>query len=259
MDEYKKLNNQPLQFVLAEFRFSPVMQIAEYIPKIQEALRKQYPIPNKQSEQLIQAQPGGIALSQVDRWTFSSANKREAIDLNQERLVYITMDYDRFEGFSNSCLHALKTLASIVDPSLILRVGLRYSDLVKVDDTEKLSELVNDHFGHASCLSDIGTPQHQTTEAVLRTSVGGLIIRTLYGKHNLTCLPDAQVLPIPIKTDAIPSERIILDFDHIWEAREESSSFEPSEILEKLELLHASSREAFWKITTGHARTTKWA
>ena len=259
MDEYKKLNNQPLQFVLAEFQFSPVMQIAEYIPKIQEALRKQYPIPSKRSEQLIQAQPGGIALSQVDRWTFSSANKREAIDLNQERLVYITMDYARFEGFSNACQNALETLASIVEPSLILRVGLRYSDLVVVDENENLSDLVNDHFGHAICLNDIGIPQHQTTEAVLKTAVGGLIIRTLYGRHNLTCLPDAQALPIPIKHDATPSERIILDFDHIWEAKEESTSFEPSEILKKLELLHASSREAFWKITTEHARKTKWA
>ena len=68
MTDYKKLENQPLKFVLAEFRFSPVMQIAEYIPKIQEALRKQYPIQDKRSEQTVQVQPGGIAVSAIDRW-----------------------------------------------------------------------------------------------------------------------------------------------------------------------------------------------
>ena len=89
--------------------------------------------------------------------------------------------------------------------------------------------------------------------------MGGLVIRTLYGKHNLTCLPDLQGLPISITTDATPSERIILDFDHYWEAKEESVSFETNDVLEKLAALHETSIAAFWKVTTDYARDTKWA
>lgn len=259
MDEYNKLNKQPLQFVLAEFRFSPVMQIADYIPKIQESLRKQYPIPNKTSEQSVQVQAGGIAVSSIDRWAFLSADKKSAVDINQERLMYITTEYPRFEGFSNACEQALEALADIVEPSLILRVGLRYGDLVTLDEGESLSDLVNEHFGFPSCTTTLGTAQHQNTETFLNTEMGGLAIRTLYGIHNLTCLPDVQGLPVQIKTDATPSERIILDFDHFWEAREESVSFETNEVLEKLSTLHETSREAFWQITTDHARNEKWA
>ena len=261
MNGYKKLKNQPLKFVLAEFRFSQVMQIADYIPKIQEALRKQYPISNKTSEQAVQVQPGGVAVSvsTVDRWAFLSANKKSAVDINQERLIYITTEYARFDGFSDVCKQALETLADIVDPSLILRVGLRYSDLVVIDDGETLSDLVNDHFGFPQCINTLGKAQHQSTETFLNTAIGGLAIRTLYGQHNLTCLPDVQGLPVQIKADPTPSERIILDFDHFWEAKEESVGFEINEVLEKLSALHKTSREAFWKITTDRARNEKWA
>lgn len=259
MGDYKKLNNQPLTFVLAEFRFSPVMQISEYIPKIQEALRKQYPIPDKRQEQTVQVQPGGIAVSTIDRWAFLSANKKSAIDLNQERLVYITSDYPRFEGFAASCMNAVKVLAEIVEPSLILRIGLRYSDLVTIDQGEDIAALINDHFGLPSCVGELGAARQHSTDTYLQTDMGVLAIRTLYGQHNLACLPDVQGLPIQIAADSATSERIILDFDHYWEAKEESVSFETNDVMEKLSALHKTSREAFWKVTTDYARNEKWA
>lgn len=257
--DYKKLKNQPLKAVLAEFRFSPVMQISEYIPKIQDALRKQYPIPEKKNEPLVQVQAGQIAVSSTDRWAFISANKKSAIDINQERLIYITSEYDRFEGFSNACKQAVDSLITIVEPSLILRIGLRYCDLVTVDTNETLSELVDQQFGYSESFNSLGTAQQQRNETFLHTKMGGLIIRTLYGKNNLTCMPDLQSLPINFKSDPEPSERILLDFDHFWEAKDESINFETSDALDRLSMLHSTSREAFWKVTTDYARNTKWA
>jgi len=257
--EYKKLNNQPLKFVLAEFRFSPVMEIAKYIPVLQEALRKQYPMPEKKQEQVVQVQPNGINMASLDRWSFMSANKKSAIDINQERLIYATAEYPRFEGFSEACKYAINTLIDIVDPTLILRIGLRYSDLIKVDENEKISDLVDSHFTFPDSIQNLGQAKQNTSETYLKTDIGGLAIRTLYGHHNLSCLPDAKGLPISIKIDDTPSERMILDFDHSWEPTEEPVSFETDEILQKLEALHKVSREAFWKLTTDDARNLKWA
>lgn len=259
VEDYKKLENQPLNFVLAEFRFSPVMQIAEFIPKIQEALRKQYPISEKRSEQAVQVQPGGIAVSSVDRWAFISANKKNAIEINQERLIYITAEYPRFAGFSDACKQAIDILVNIVEPSLILRIGLRYSDLVLVDDGEKITDLVNEHFGLPNCIKSLGETRQYTTDTFLHTELGGLVIRTLYGKHNLSYLPDIQQLPILIKKDTTPSERVILDFDHYWEAKDDSVGFVTNDVLKKLAALHETTREAFWKVTTYYARSEKWA
>lgn len=259
MGNYKKLNNQPLTFVLAEFRFSPVMQIADYIPRIQEALRKRYPMPGKRSEQTVQVQPGGIAVSNIDGWVFASANRRSAIEINPERLVYITAEYPRFGGFSDSCRLAIETLERIVEPTLILRTGLRYSDRVLVDDNEKITDLVIEHFGLPSCIDSLGKFSQYSTNTSFQTGMGSLVIRTLYGKHNLPCFPDVQSLPIQIDMDDTPSERIILDFDHFWEAKDKPVNFETNAVLDILTKLHDTSREAFWKVTTDYAKDEKWA
>jgi uncharacterized protein (TIGR04255 family) len=259
VDDYKKLENQPLKFVLAEFRFSPVLQIADNIPNIQEALRKQFPIFDKKSEQALNVQSGGIAVSNIESWAFISANKRSAIEINHGRLVYITAEYPRFEGFSAACGQALETLVNLVEPSLLLRIGLRYSDLVTVENGEQITGLVNEHFGLPKCIDSIGVAKQHSTDTILSTDIGRLVIRTLYGESNLICLPDLHGLPISIMVDKTPSERMILDFDHIWEAEDESVNFETHDALEKLSSLHATSREAFWKITTDYARDTKWS
>jgi uncharacterized protein (TIGR04255 family) len=256
--DYKKLNNQPLRFVLAEFRFSTVMDIQSYIPKLQEALRKQYPIPEKKSEQAIYVQPDGIGVSAIDRWSFVSANKKNAVDINQDRLIYCTAEYPRFEGFSSACKHALDTLSNIVEPSLIVRIGLRYGDLVKIEDNEKASDLVNKYLTFPECFNELGNAQRQSSETFIVTEFGGLVIRTLYGLHNLTCLPDIQGLPVTIESDEKPSERIVLDFDHFWESKDDSIAFETGVIINKLESLHETSRKAFWKVTTNYARNEKW-
>lgn len=259
MNDYKKLDNQPLKFVLAEFRFSQVMQMAEYIPKLQEALRKKYPILDKSSEQSFHVQPGGVAVSSLDSWTFVTANKKSAIAINQDRLVYFTAEYPRYEGFSAACREALDVLTSIVEPSLILRIGLRYGDLVMVSESEKISDLVDSHFTFPNCVTGLGRSQHERNETFIETAFGGLAIRTFYGHHNLSCLPDIQGLPVTIDYDSSVSERMVLDFDHFWESQAEATSFEVDEVLSKLKGLHDISREAFWKITTDYARNEKWA
>ena len=262
MQDYKKLNNQPVKLVLAEFRFSPVMQIAEYIPRLQEALRRTYPISEKKNEQMIQVQPGGIAVSTLDRWSFISANRKSAVDINQERLIYYTAEYSGFNDFSDSCKQALDVLASIVEPTLIIRIGLRYGNLIKIDNGEKIADLVDAHFGFPNGIEELSDPQQQRNQQVVETfistTIGGLAIRTLYGKHNLTCLRDLQALPIVIEKNETPAESLILDLDHFWEAKDETLYFQTNEILEKSRLLHETSRAAFWKLTTDYARNEKW-
>ena len=259
MDDYKKLTNQPLCFVLAEFRFSAVMGIQKFIPDLQEALRRQYPISDRKSDQAIHVQPSEIAMSTLDRWSFVSADKKSALVIDQNRLICYTAEYTRFEGFYKACKQALDALASIVEPSLILRIGLRYGDLVKVDEGEKMADLVDSYFTYPKCIDGLGTPQHRQCEMVLSTEQGGLLIRTLYGEHNLSYLPDIRGLPVNIDVDSIASERIVLDFDHFWDHQGESINFNTSEILQKLESLHETSRAAFWKVTSDYARNKKWS
>ena len=62
MGEYRKLANQPLVFALAEFRFSPIVQIDQFVPNFQDAIRKSYPLLEPMQEHAIQVK-GTAAMS----------------------------------------------------------------------------------------------------------------------------------------------------------------------------------------------------
>lgn len=260
MSQYKKLEKQPLQFVLAEFRFSQVMQIAEYIPQIQEQLRRHYPITQENIEQTVSIQTDGtVVTSAIRKWTFCSAGYKSAVMLDQDRLIYLTSNYPRFEKFAATCREITETLINAVKPELLLRIGLRYGDLVKVGDGEEASELVDKDFVYAQSLSKTNEAVQKRTETYFETGVGRLVVRSLYGNHSLMCLPDIHGLPISIAQDSQVSERVIIDFDHFWEAKQEAVSFDANEVIHKLEQLHETSREAFWAVTTDYARDVKWS
>ena len=150
-------------------------------------------------------------------------------------------------------------MVNIVAPDLLLRISLRYGDLVTIGESEKVADLVDEHFLFPQCIESLGSSQQQRNEIFLNTNQGILVITTLHGFNNLRCLPDMPGLPIDIGIDEVPGERVILDFDHVWENKAESISFTTDEITERLGSLHETSREAFWKITTDYARNEKWA
>jgi uncharacterized protein (TIGR04255 family) len=145
-----------------------------------------------------------------------------------------------------------------VEPSLILRIGLRYSDLITVGEGEKIEDLVQSQFAFPGELSEIGVPKQRTEDLYYETEIGLLVIRILYGEHNLSYLPDIQTLPVTIKTNNEASLRMVLDFDHIWNSSE-ATSFNSDTILDILSQLHEKSRNAFWTITTDYAKEKKWA
>ena len=81
------------------------------------------------------------------------------------------------------------------------------------------------------------------------------MIRSLYGKHNLSVLPDVSNLPIKINFTETSSERLILDSDHVWESNDgKELAFEEEVILSKLEKMHRLSVEVFWSCTTEKGR-----
>lgn len=260
MGSYRKLMKQPLVFVLAEFRFSPVLKIGQYIPDLQEALRKTYPLPETLQDQSVQVKPDGIAINRREKWAFIDSDRLSAITIDQDRLIYFTRDYPRFGGFSEQCLAALGHLKNTVDPDLLLRIGLRYGDCIRIAEGETLEDYVDEYFGYPRFATSLGEPEQQRDEIGIKTAVGRMLIRSYYGKHPFVCLPDIQGIPGIPGPDDQPSERILLDFDHFWVASESPTpSFELSRIEALLSELHATLREAFWKMTTDEAKDTKWS
>ena len=259
MVEYCKLGNQPLVFALAEFRFSPVEQMEKFFPAMQEELRRDYPLPEASIEQIMHVQGGSISLLAVQRRGYFSADRSHVVLLDQNRLIYSTTDYPRFEGFSAACQSLIQTLQRVVQPALILRVGLRYGDCIRIGPQESLETYVDSCFGHPPKVGSLGTPQFQREEIGIQTDIGRLTIRSLYGVHALKCLPDLEGIPGIPPPDAEASHRIVLDFDHGWSPAPKPEAFVPDRLQSILAQLHATARKAFWSLTTDAAKENQWA
>ena len=258
MRNYKKLSKQPLVFVLTELRFSAILDMEKYIPKIQDLLRVRFPNFRRNESQEIAVLPTGISLTTQPNWEFISKDQKEAAVIDQNRLLFITSKYERFEGFSENCSFLLNTLLATANPSLLLRVGLRYSDTITDIEGQGLAEeFVQSRLFENADLHSTGSPIRQTNETLVKTSEGLLFVRSMHGINNLLVWPDAENLPLAInKISAVSSNRILLDIDHMWDAQEEEATidFEQKFILDKLTGMHQLSRQAFWDITTEKAK-----
>ena len=260
MTTYQKLSKQPLAFVLAEFRFSPILEMEKYIPGLQDKLRQSFPLMRTQQSQEFQLSPNGFEINTTTEWILQSKNRKQAVTINRNRLVHITSEYDRFDGFREQCQATLDALIQIVKPSLLLRVGLRYNDILIGEDRENVEDFVQDYLCKNNSLHPVGIPISQTNEIILKTSEGHMVVRSMYGENTPPMWPDVG-LPIEVTVNEEVQKRIFLDFDHFWEADSNQSNelqdFELQNIIKKLENMHEGSRQAFWNITTEKCRT-KW-
>lgn len=260
----KKLSNQPLVLVLAEFRFSEVLSMAEYIPAIQDRLRKHFPLPEKREQQKVDVAPGGIKIGSSVEWLFRSADERSAIIVGGSRMVFITAEYDRFPGFHERSMSALQVLNDVVEPTLLFRVGLRYSDYIAPDDadlsSQELDQCVAKHLLPDDNFKSLGQTNYHLTETSVVTNKGVLLIRSHCGAHGQVVMPDlASNASISLEVTGDTNRvAMILDFDHYWASENKDSPFSIKRASEKLEDLHEGTRAAFWRATTDYGREKIW-
>lgn len=255
-DKYFKLSKQPLLFVLAEFRFPEIRGMDKYITDLQDGFRNKLPFFEEQISQEIKVEPNGIEVHQSKQWVFFDKLRQNAVIIGHSRIICITGSYNRFDGFKDFCSNALNILNNIANVSHIQRIGLRYANLILANNGLPIAKSVNSNLYAHEHFQNIGEVSQKVNDVILHTQEGIMTVRSLYGKHNLSVLPDVGNLPIDLPIHNSESERIILDFDHVWQANDtkDSLDFDLSEILDKMSKMHQLSREAFWLSTTDEAR-----
>lgn len=251
MKHFEKLANQPLVVALAEFRFSAVLQMESHIPAFQDYLRQDFPLFSTTQQQEVNVGPGGINVNTSTGWVFTSANKKHAIILDQGRLVILTSEYNRYPDFWSECQKALNFLIEKIKPTLLLRLGLRYSDtIIAKNGNEPIESYVQPvvcEYGHFRSSND---QIHRVNETLFKTDEGMIAIRSLYGNLNLPVWHDLVESPVFIDKNMPLRKTILLDFDHFWQPESEAQSFELGFITNKMNAMHIISRDAFFEITT---------
>jgi len=261
MSVYKKLNNKPLELVLVEVRYSPILNLKKYIPELQDQLRDEFPIFNTLEGKAVNVNNDQVEFSSIERWLFASKDGQRVVDIDQDRVVYATTHYDRFNGFETEFKRIVEVLKRVVNPGICNRIGLRYCDNITSADGEEagLRNLVVPELLFDDAFSNIGHKGFKRQEYLISTLINThLVIRTFQGFTPNILPEDLLSIGLNIKQDDHPKWRIFLDFDHFWQDTNNHIDFEVDYIFKTLGGLHEASREAFWYATTPHARDEIW-
>ena len=257
----KRMGQAPVFYTLAQVVFNPILQMAEFVPKIQDRLRLEG-FPDFRKEQVRQI---ALALRQSEeeapqvatqegptRWSFVDAGRTSGYLLQPSGLVYHTTTYQTFEVFSKRLLDGLMLVHEHVGLAFIQRIGLRYLDAVLPKEGENLGQYLSGPvLGLSSAVK--GQLQHCLTETANVTSDGMLVARVLITDGELAIPPDLFPLGLSLseRFRNIKGRHAVLDTDHFSVER---FDFDLNKVAALLDASHTRIDEAFRLTATDYAR-----
>ncbi len=226
---YVPLRKQPLVLVLGQVRFSPVRQMDDYIPSIQEEFRRHgFPLERAgKVQQLIFGPGGGVPVQIVEqpRWEYQTKDETSSILVTVDSVVLQSTAYEKFEDFAEKLLHAVRTVLAKTEHDqlgVVQRVGLRYVDVVQPREKEDFRFYLRPGFhGVADDVFQAGTHRLHV-ESRGKTSVGDeagtMVVRVVQNDQGFSLPPDL-VGAAPKHTPRSKAGELItlIDMDHFIE------------------------------------------
>jgi len=131
----QELSNGPLSVVLFQMQYAPILNIEKYIPAIQDSCRKAgFPQINKMRGDMLQiGQNGEVEKTIALQWVFASADYQRTLFVDSEKLTFQVFDLTNysFEDLLSTFTQIMIKIDSLVDFSLINRVGLRFINTIE--------------------------------------------------------------------------------------------------------------------------------
>lgn len=256
------MSNAPVYYALAQVRFNTLALLEQYVPTLQDRLRKAgYPDFETSVVATFNVNvsaPQGHALpafQQQTRYQFLNENKTAGFLLDQSSISFQSADYDVFAPFSAAFTQGLEILHETVGLSYSERIGLRYLDAVCPKDGEKVSDYL--HSSMLGLFEHIGdrTLIHSQTET--RASAGRIsligratILNQLSGEVAFPVEMQPRPLRVSDKFMDIRGVYAVLDTDCWVEGREK---FDLKELKRVLESLQTEIRFSFDQMVTPYA------
>jgi uncharacterized protein (TIGR04255 family) len=255
----KKMDNAPVYFTLAQIRFNPFLNLAEYLPAIQDKFRACHfsDFRHEQVQQVAFPAPGQLggqavppAVSSQSRYIFGNIAGTANYVLDSNSLVFQTTAYETFEEFSNSFRQGLNIVNDELNLDFVERLGIRYFDAVMPLEGETLADyLVPEVMGTSDFANRL---VHSLSETVSLNDHGKLVSRVLI-RDGVLGMP-SDILPLapglPPKLTSFQGRHAIIDSDAYSETR---GPIDTTEVLKKLDGLHKEISMSFEKVVTEYA------
>jgi|ERR1700731_894973 len=266
----RKMRNAPVYFALAQVRFTAILSLDQYVPAIQESLRRTgFPDYQKTFIPAINLNVSGLqgpdvvaAMSPQVRHKFMNGNRTAGFVLDPSFLMFQTTHYETFEPFLATFLRGLDVLHRQAEINLSERIGIRYLDAAIPADGEDVAQYIEPPFMGLVGLMKKRELVHALSETRLKNGSYFMTSRVYVYKH----LDSNKNFDVAFPPDLLPDglqlmERFrkadgtyaILDNDASFDDREQ---FNLSSIEKHYLHLHDEINHAFNLMVTPHALNT---
>ncbi len=260
----KILSKQPLALVLIQIRFTPIMEISSYIPKIQSVFRDLcYPRCNVEESLEITLNQMGVTPQKRQQWIFKSLDEYENIVLDSQQITYQSADYDMFENFYGKfekiCDAISKVIQNFSTTVFMQRYGLRYVDCINPQESGDSKATIDTYISSDFNIKKAKIFKNQQKVCkiiqagevnILDEKKGPLAFRLTQGENSLILPPDLMHKAPKLRKQINGKDNIgFIDIDH---------SYQPviHEKYDKIELkrmffaMHDNVHELFYSIVS---------
>jgi uncharacterized protein (TIGR04255 family) len=234
----KKLSNSPLTYVLAQIRISSVEEISSYVPKLQEAIRKEFPIYKKVDIQTVELKNEAAPNIQTStQWHFKDKESLVGIIVDRQAITIHTSKYNGFDAFNLQIKKILERFNKILEISLSTRVGLRYINIIQSNLKKYVHSSLLGFYEEAddNFLANVETT-HKTEEGFIK-------VRAIHPR-NATVIHQEKLVPPNLITSAdqlsfkhygeVNKEYIMLDIDNFHQKQRDFNVIDITKTLSKL-------------------------
>lgn len=258
-----KMSNAPVYYALAQVRFNALAALDQYLPAIQDSLRK-VGFPDFERSFLstmavLNAPASALtmppSLQPQARYSFLNESRTSGFVLDQAMMFYQTTDYDTFEPFLSDFLKGLTIVHEAAQLSYTERVGVRFLDAVCPREGESLAlYLVPSVLGLSGELRpreltfSISETRTKLAETTLMSRV------TIFDQEPKGAAFPFELQPINVRLterfQSVTGLYAVIDTDSWLEQREK---FSIDRLEARLRLLQKDLRRSFDIMTTPHA------
>lgn len=255
-----KLTRDPLSLVLCQLRFSAIHKMPDFIPDIQDRLRRKgFPDDASGTGQtlLIKKGPDGVETDAkpVRHDEFRSKDGHWAVVIEPSSIALVTTAYDRYRGFAEALRLILQEVDEVAELNLgqVHRLGIRYIDVIDPGEGETYRDYLKQplHGLQSDVFVDDG--QVIQSQTIGRTALGTLSVRVWQNNQGQVIPPDIhQRKPMPMSVTVDNGKLITLvDTDH---AVEGAWDYDLENVLETADELHKVVNRVWFNDTiTDHA------